>query len=91
MATERTDYPDDIEVQAWQCKIEAEMRCINCDALHGEEYINERGEVKRKVVTAAHPLHDASTPRPRLVSLCLECHRRYDDRTGPNRRQKKQR
>ena len=36
MATERTDYPDDIEVQAWQCKVEAEMRCINCDALHGE-------------------------------------------------------
>ena len=91
MATERTDYPDDIEVQAWQCKVEAGMRCINCDALHGEEYINERGDVKRKVVTAAHPFHDAANPRPRLVSLCLECHRRYDDRTGPNRRQKKQR
>lgn len=90
MATKRTDYPDDIEVQAWLCKVEAEMRCVNCDALHGEEYTDECGTVKRKVVTAAHLFHDASNRRPRLVSLCRQCHRGYDARTGPNRRQKKE-
>jgi hypothetical protein len=80
MATPRTDYPDDFERQAWECKVLSEMRCINCDALHGDPYITARGKRARKVVTAAHVHHDPRSRKPRLVCLCRECHRSYDAR-----------
>ena len=77
MATPRTEYPDDFDERAWQCKVQAEMRCIACDALFGTIV---PGTTTMVVLTAHHPNDDPENPDPFVVSLCRACHRRYDRR-----------
>jgi hypothetical protein len=74
------DYPLEYFERTRKQKQQDGLRCVWCDAVQGEKRINQDGESYTVTVAGAHVRGYSKThPRPRIVLLCLACHRYYDD------------
>lgn len=85
-------YPRNWEKISQKCKEQAEWKCENCGAQHGELRTGKTHKRPFKVsLAAAHLNHDIKNKRPVLAALCQACHMEHDGSAHAKTRKRKAR